>query len=109
MIKSAAYRLKNRDRNNAYQRQHHAKQKRTIIDYYGGNCVCCGEDTIEFLTVDHINGGGTKHRKRLGGGARLYRWIVKNKFPPGYQTLCMNCNLGKHLGNGTCPHKKLNI
>jgi hypothetical protein len=31
---------------------------------------------------------------------------VRNGFPPGYQVLCMNCNHGKRMNNGVCPHKE---
>lgn len=79
---------------------------------YGGyKCNCCGEMEKLFLTLDHINGGGTKHRKETkGGGQWVYRWILKNDFPPGFQVLCMNCNFGKGQnfrknGINKCPHE----
>ena len=74
------------------------------MNAYGGKCVCCGETIIEFLTIDHINGGGTKHRKEVVGG-RLYDWLIKNNFPEGYQILCMNCNMAEGIFGG-CPHKR---
>src|SRR5665213_1527449 len=33
------------------------------IAAYGGECQCCHISEPEFLTLDHANGGGTKHRK----------------------------------------------
>lgn len=82
--------------------------KRAIFEHYGGNppkCACCGETTLEFLTIDHVNGGGNKHRKEIGGGGNFYRWLVKNDFPEGFQVLCMNCNWAKGK-YGECPHQK---
>jgi ribosomal protein L40E len=45
------------------------------------------------------------HRKALGSSSLpLYRWLVKNGFPAGFQVLCRNCNWGKHANDGVCPH-----
>lgn len=87
----------------------------TCITFYGGvnpKCACCGESIYEFLSIDHINGGGNKHRKEMRsgqtkssfGGATTYRWLINNKFPEGFQVLCHNCNLAKGY-YGKCPHE----
>src|SRR5436305_941261 len=50
-------------------------------------CACpgCGEKRLEFLAVDHIDGGGGKHRKAVGGGGHnFYSWLKRNDYPPGY-------------------------
>lgn len=84
--------------------------KRQIMDYYGGNCVCCGESDLRFLTIDHINNNGKEHRKQgVGGGDNIYRWLRKNEFPKGFQTLCYNCNIARYRNGGICPHKDINI
>jgi len=83
----------------------HRKHLKDQVFNHGWKCSCCGESIIEFLTIDHINGGGGKHRKETGWGARFYRWLIKNNFPSEFRTLCMNCNWGRKLG--TCPHEKL--
>jgi hypothetical protein len=82
------------------------RRKAKVISAYGNKCVCCGLDDIEVLSIDHINGGGTKHRRNVGLGTNFYRWIIKNNFPIGFRTLCLNCNisLGTH---GKCPHNHL--
>ncbi|KKL20144.1 hypothetical protein LCGC14_2458370 [marine sediment metagenome] len=78
--------------------------KTALINYYGnGECACCGEKEITFLTIDHIEGGGCKHLKKIG--YNFYKWLKQNNYPKGYQVLCFNCNRGKHLNNGVCPHK----
>ena len=80
-----------------------------IIDHYGGKCACpsCGETELEFLVIDHINGGGNKHRAEIGGlgGAGFYRWIKRNNFPEGFQVLCHNCNWSKGSGK-LCVHER---
>ncbi len=75
-----------------------------VIKHYGGKCVCCDESNLGFLTIDHINGGGTQHRKELGGGTAFYLWLLRHNFPPGYQVMCYNCNCGRALHDGICPH-----
>lgn len=86
------------------------KLRLEVFAAYGGpSCACCGEAVFEFLTIDHIDNGGAKHRKELfgrrTGGRMFYSWLKSQKFPPGYQVYCMNCNWGKHANGGTCPHK----
>ena len=75
------------------------------IAAYGGKCACCQETITEFLTLDHINGGGAQHRKRARGSTgTIYRDLRKQGWPTdNYQILCWNCNLAKaHWG--VCPH-----
>ena len=94
------YRLKSKEK---YQRL-----KCDVLSAYGGpTCICCGETHIEFLCVDHINGGGNRHRKALGvSGTRFYELLRKQGYPPGYRILCTNCN--SSLGwFGYCPHGTL--
>ena len=73
-----------------------------VFKHYGLSCACCSENTYEFLSIDHINGGGRKHY--LSIKMPMYRWLIKNKFPDGFRTLCYNCNfcLGHY---GYCPHQ----
>lgn len=81
--------------------------KLEMIAGYGGRCVLCGDDHWEFLTIDHINGGGTRHCKVVGSGAKLYRWLKQRKWPRDkYRLLCANCNCSdKRNGwsNGEVP------
>jgi hypothetical protein len=83
-----------------------------LLSYYANGkpiCACCGERETAFLTIDHINGGGNKHR-RQNKIVSLYKWIhsqwlTTGKYPTGFQVMCMNCNVGK-FRCGVCPHKK---
>lgn len=78
----------------------------TVFMHYGMKCFCCGEENIYFLQIDHMNGGGTKHRQILGlHGYRFYEWLIKNGFPSGYRTLCANCN-GALGSFHFCPHRR---
>lgn len=81
--------------------------KAEVFSAYGGYvCRCCGETEPLFLCIDHMDGGGEKHRKEVGAiGRMFYHWLKKNNFPDGFQVLCNNCNMGKHLNGGVCPHE----
>lgn len=81
--------------------------KAAVFDHYGWKCACplCPIDIPGFLTIDHMNGGGTKHRKDIGNGTLFYRWLIRNNFPPEYQTLCYNCNCS-HGHLGFCGHER---
>jgi len=68
-------------------------------------CACCGEWRLEFLTLDHIDGGGNQHRKSGMTGRKFYLWLKREGFPPGYRVLCMNCNCSIGF-YGYCPHQK---
>ena len=80
------------------------ERKREVIIYYGGGklmCVTCGEGRLACLSIDHIEGGGTNHRRQLRAwGDLFYRWLKAQNYPKGYQTLCMNCQFVKRSENG---------
>lgn len=102
------YYEKNKERVRARLRAKHSKNRDAVFKHYGNECVCCGEGNRAFLTVDHVNDDGWKYRKRKDGNPsshhNIYGWIVRNEFPSGFQILCRNCNWGKEVNNGICPH-----
>jgi hypothetical protein len=57
-----------------------------------------------------MGGGGNEHRRNIGLGMKsgvfLYKWLVDNNYPKGYQVLCWNCNCGKRMNDGICPHQQ---
>lgn len=94
--------------NRAHTYQAYRKNlRRKAVAAYGGKCVCCGESHPAFLTIDHINGGGTKHRAEIGKGNATYKLLRRQGYPEGYQILCWNCNCGKSANGGVCPHKEV--
>lgn len=90
-------------------KRHRAKLKLQVITHYSKGivrCTCCPESHLVFLTIDHIKGGGRKHyREMQETGDTLYKWLIKNKSPVGFQVLCFNCNFAKHA-MGVCPHQQ---
>lgn len=87
------------------RRNRNQKIKKEVMNAYGGRCACCGETNLWFLTIDHINGGGTADTRGRGGDT-FYRRLKAQGFPndPPLQVLCWNCNLAKHH-RGACPHQ----
>lgn len=88
------YRNKHQSEYSTYHRERGLQLKTEVLTHYGNGkceCVICGENRLPCLSIDHINGGGAKHRRIIGsGGVKYYKWLKENNFPDGYQTLCMN-------------------
>lgn len=108
-IQQKQYRQENREKMNACNRRWREKVRKEVLSYYSNRtmkCACCGENHIEFLSIDHIKGGGRKHRKARKIGSMCF-WLKSNHYPKGYQVLCHNCNQSKGC-YGYCPHQKLN-
>jgi len=93
-----------KSQNRQYQRRYRNNIKILVLTHYGNGklrCCKCGFKDIRALSIDHIEGGGGKHKismKLKSDG--FYRWLVANKYPEGYQTLCMNCQwIKRHENN----------
>ncbi len=87
-----------REKKNLVAKDRWAKLKRDALEAYGGVvCSGCPEDDIDILEIDHIDGGGTQHRKEIGLG-NMYLWLKQNYYPPGYRVLCPTCNKKAHRG-----------
>ena len=102
-----------RDASNKY----HKKLKRIVIEHYSSRTMRCACENcyyhindcpMEFLSIDHINGGGNAHRRQLKtrNGWAFYLWLIKNNFPEGFRVLCFNCNLSEGFF-GYCPHNNV--
>ena len=110
--RTTEYAKSHREQRLAIFRAGRERLKLAVLSFYGPQnqpiCSCCRESKIAFLGLDHIAGGGSRHRKEIFGqrGGSLYQWVKRSKFPLGmFQVLCHNCNLGRHINKGICPHK----
>lgn len=92
------------ERGKARRRQREHALRLRVLAHYGSVCACCQESTLEFLTIDHIEGGGVQHRKGIPSG-NIYRWLEANGYPAGFRVLCMNCNWATRWEE-TCPHQR---
>ena len=71
--------------------------KNKVFQVFGRLCNKCGETDSRVMQLDHVNGGGTKERKKMNSLARYTRAL---KEPEKYQILCANCNVTKKFENG---------
>ena len=79
---------------NEYRRTAYRIVRTQLISLYGGKCVCCGISQEQFLTIDHIQGAGGKHRKSAGGALSMYLSILREGHNlEKYRVLCWNCNM----------------
>lgn len=103
---SQAWYEANKDRHCAASRKRNRSIKIEALQRYGGKCFCCSEFIVQFLSLDHIEGNGNQHREMTGtvGGVQFYRWLKRHGWPEGFQVSCHNCNLGRHINGGICPH-----
>ena len=111
-LRYAQNRLNELEKKRIHFQINYPKLRLAALTHYGNGkleCVCCGETNQRFLTFDHINNDGKEHRKQKGVGTNLLVWITRNNFPKGFQTLCFNCNSGRSLNKGICPHKEKQI
>jgi hypothetical protein len=109
------YQRNNREKLLIGQRKRQHNHKIKVISHYSNGTMECanpfGEHkepykTMDALSIDHINGGGTKHRlNRMYGHSGSYYWYIKNNYPEGFQVLCMNCQFIKRIKNNELKRK----
>ena len=78
--------------------------KQQVYEHYGNQCVCCKQNDVRVLTLDHVNNDGFRDKRPA---INIYSYLLKHNFqyPFELQLLCWNCNVGKHRNKGICPHK----
>ena len=66
-----------------YSLRKHRELRLAAFDAYGGRkCFCCPETRVEFLTLDHENGDGKRHREALGSSrSNFYAWLKRMGYP----------------------------
>lgn len=80
-----------------------------VLIHYGWACACCGSQ--DRLQLDHVDGNGHEHRQKLArewgwkdarqiSSTNMYRWLLRNNFPDGFQLLCLPCNDSKARSAG---------
>ena len=99
------HRMKNKEAFLEYTKNHRLKIRSKVLELYGGKCSCCNESIEPFLTMDHIQRDGHKHRKGIGS-IGTYREMIRNVDHSKYRILCMNCNWAIR-GGKVCPHQQV--
>lgn len=93
--------------NRAWGIKTRAKLRAEMIKAYGGKCRCCGEREPKFLQLDHIHNDGHIDRKINKTTAQSWARLKRAGWPKDrLQLLCANCNFGKRMNGGVCPHAK---
>jgi hypothetical protein len=98
---------KNRVQRLIQAKDRYLKLKIEVLKKYSQDvpsCAICGEDKLEFLSIDHINDDGAAHRKKCGKA--LYLWLRRHNFPTGFQVLCHNHNALKFIQQHVGKSKK---
>jgi len=106
-LRSRRYRKANPETSNKINRNYRAKLKQKMLEAYGRKCTCCGEDRVQFLTLEHINHDGQAHREEFNGGIAPLLDLQRRGWPKdGYTLLCWNCNMATRHGD-KCPHQEV--
>uniref|UniRef100_A0A6M3IPK7 Uncharacterized protein n=1 Tax=viral metagenome TaxID=1070528 RepID=A0A6M3IPK7_9ZZZZ len=103
ILKRRAWRVSHREQvrqqqQNCYnnKREKREQLKVEVLTYYGKGqlvCVHCGFNTVQALTLDHIQPLGSKVKRPTG--INFYNRLKQQGYPEGYQTLCANCQMIK--------------
>ena len=102
------YSARNRKKLSEQQNKWNRENRLKVLIYYGGGelvCIRCGFNDLRALSLDHINGRGINSKIAKAKGIRvessgsLYRRLIREGFPGGFQTLCMNCQWIKRAEN----------
>lgn len=104
--KAREYWKKNKLTRSSVKKVHRDALRLACLKHYGGlvpHCVCCKIKNLEYLTIDHVGGGGADHRREIGLGNAIFKWLIDNGFPEGFRVLCFNCNFAISA-HGVCPH-----
>lgn len=96
--KNGYYATESKRRTPESRKRYRQRQKQRCMEHYASppKCQKCGFSDIRALSIDHINGGGRAHRQSV---KKIYRWLIRNNFPEGFQVLCMNCQFIKREEN----------
>ena len=109
---TALWRKENPDKWKAINARYRLKLKLDVLTHYGNGtptCWCCGETTIQFLGLDHMDNDGAEERRGIGGGHAAYRRLKTAGYPErNYKVSCQNCNSTRYY-YGVCPHQQMVI
>ncbi len=104
-VEKRSYYLRNREIIDERRRTRCRALRLEMLTAYGLVCECCGEKTIEFLTLEHKRHDGKAHRAEFGNDGVL-RDLKRRGWPKEqYGLLCFNCNLATRYQT-ICPHQK---
>jgi hypothetical protein len=79
-------------------KKYREKERKMVINAYGGKCRDCGVDDVRVLDLHHSNGDGSKHREQFDNGLGFQRFLKSQGYPQdlGLIVLCANCHRIAH-------------
>jgi hypothetical protein len=88
------------------QKRLRRRRKLAVIERLGGRCVCCRNDTWEFLTIDHVYGDGAAERRATGlTSVAFHDFLLSDSCDiTRYRLLCASCHFARAF-YGHCPHE----
>lgn len=87
------YRLRHPERVKDQRKRVYDGRKRRAMEMLGGAiCVKCGCHVLEFLEINHKNGGGCLEHRKNGGTATGDRLLCGKRSKDGLEVLCRVCN-----------------
>jgi hypothetical protein len=107
LAESLEWGRKHPEKKNQINKKCYNKRRLVILNHYSNNtCACafCGIKDIRVLSIDHVEGGGKEHLRKIGFKS-IYDWLLQNHLPPGFQVLCMNCQFIKRHTRNECKRK----
>lgn len=99
LIATKKYREKNIDKCREYSRERHVKRKKIALEKICGGeakCAMCGCDELDFLEINHINGGGCKEHASIKKGLKDLVINGRRK-TDDLNVLCRVCNALDYL------------
>lgn len=92
------YLLYNKDRGKKMQEA----LRLEVLKKLGDKCAWCGFDDWRALQIDHVNGGGSRIRRKGQSWSTFYKEIIKGTHRHEVQLLCANCNMIKRHKDNEC-------
>jgi hypothetical protein len=98
-----AFVIRERKRKRDAVNEKNALLKEAVVNVYTngeGTCRWCGQGDMDVLCLDHVNDDGARFRQKdrtNHSGSLLYKWIIRNDYPPIFQVLCASCNMKKEV------------
>jgi hypothetical protein len=105
--KSRDWYLKNKETHNRRSSERYRLIRNELFNLLGNECCQCGIQDYRVFSIDHVGGGGKKHRSEKGVGTGfMYRILreIKNESKK-YQILCLNCNRIKAIENNEIKYE----
>ena len=92
------------DCSNECKKEEYVKNRLIVLEMLGNRCICCLDENLNHLTIDHIDGGGNKEKKKIRGAKYLRKLKNDKNITEKYRCLCYNCNYCIGFW-GKCQHK----